>query len=167
MTEKTKTKLMLIIIMMNALVLAAASEAASQERIDDWYGQEMTELHAQLKYDEKSHGDKFKFKNYGNGKHSLTMTDFRGVKCEYISLDFGYTVKYRVDHYRKKEYEQRVADIKATWRKEYNYYVLKNTVVAMFDSDKNRIGFALLRDLDDDYKNLISDPDNDILTIYK
>lgn len=141
-------KLILVILGMNVLVLAAASKATAQERIDDWYGQEFTELHAQLKYAEVKHGEKFKFKNYGDGKQTLTMTDYRGVKCEYISLDYGYTVRYRVDYYSRKMYDQRVKDIQETWENRKGYYILRNTVIAMFDHKNHRIGFALLRDLE-------------------
>jgi len=131
------------------LVIFSNVTAFSQERVDDWYGKEMTELHAQLKYSEKHHGEKFKYKNYGDGKYSLTMTDYRGIKCEYVSLDFGYTVKYRIDHYSKKEYQDRVAMIKSHWVRDSHYYILKGTVVAMLDKKNHRIGFALLRDLTD------------------
>lgn len=129
------------------VLLMAAGSVKAQERIDDWYGQEFTELHAQLQYDKSAVGNKFKYVQHGNDKVSLTMTDYRGVKCQYISLDGGYTVSYRVDHYNGKAYPMRKEAIQRTWENRSGIYVLKNTVVAMFDDKHKSVGFALLADL--------------------
>ena len=132
----------------NVFVLVVASEATAQERIDDWYGHEFTELHAQLKYSAANHGEKFKYRDHGNDKVSLTMIDYRNVKCEYVSLNGGLTVKYRVDHYTRKAYANRKESIHSKWAMRDGYYVLRNTVVAIFDDKSNSIGFGLLADME-------------------
>ena len=129
------------------LLMTTASSVSAQERIDTWYGKEMTQLHAELQRDYDRYGNPFEYKDHGNDRVSLTMTDYRNVECEYISLDGGYTVTYRVDHYTKKEYTSRIEFIKRKWEKREDAYVLRNQIVAMFDDKKHRIAFAKVEDL--------------------
>jgi hypothetical protein len=152
---KERILVIMMLFMMSVLaILGGASNASAQERIDDWYGKEMTQLHADLQHDYDRYGSPFEYKNHGNDRVSLTMTDYRNVECEYISLDGGYTVTYRVDHYTKKEYTSRIEFIKRKWEKREDAYVLQNQVVAMFDDKKHRIAFAKVEDL----KNSLGGP---------
>jgi hypothetical protein len=151
---KVPLKVVLMLLAANAFVLVVASEATAQERIDDWYGREMTELHAELQHDYDRYGNHFEFKDHGNDRKSLTMIDYRGVKCEYVSLDGGFTITYRIDHYTKKEYASRIEFIKRKWEKREDAYVLQNQIVALFDDKKHRIAFAKVEDL----KNSLGGP---------
>ena len=75
------------------------------------------------------------------------MVDYRNVTVEYVSLDGGWTITYRIDHYTKKEYEARVKSIKAKWEKRQDAYVLRNQIIAMFDDKRHKVAFAKIEDL--------------------
>lgn len=142
--SKERIKVMMMLFIMSlGLVIWAAGKSKAQERIDAWYG----EPFEQLIFSMQANKEKFKYKNYGDGKRSVTMTDYRGVPCEYVSLDEGLTISYRIDHYKRKQYAEREESIKRNWKHVGDFYLLRNTVVAMFDARKNRIGFARIEDI--------------------
>jgi len=127
----------LLMVTVILLIITAKAAKAQAEDIDGWYGKPMKNLLIVLQRDY----DQYRVDTLSEKKIRITMVDQRGIIVEYISLDGGINVTYRVDRHRKQDYLARKLVIQNTWVYDNGEYILNNHVVASFDDENYRIGF--------------------------
>ncbi len=112
------------------------SIATAQESVDPWFGKSIAQLESSV----IRHDDIYKI-DIDENTVILTMIDYRRVEVSYNSYDYGETIYERVDKYSASEYKSRIDEIKSTWTKFVQVYILDNEVIAVFSDSRNSIIF--------------------------